>query len=246
MELFAAASGDHSPLHTDPAFARQTSFGECIVYGGLETIAMLGVLSGEALAGARNVRSFFPGAVTLGAPCLAQSRCRPERPDEWEVRLRDAGRLLARVTVSAEDRAPGVGDHGELLAHARGNGGARSPAVSSGIPNQGWESQGPYRPGPELHALADRFGARTLEGRLLEGIAWASNVVGASITGFDGLCAAVTLVAGSGQGEARSQWIRVRDHDERTDRILVEGILLDSADAPRCVGLIECFPVRTG
>jgi NAD(P)-dependent dehydrogenase (short-subunit alcohol dehydrogenase family) len=243
MELFAAASGDHSRLHTDPAFARRTSYGECIVYGGLETIAMLGVLADETLTRIRSVRSIFPGAVIPGAAYVARAQSRGEDPGEWEVRLTGRGKLLARVTVSTADGAQGIPDRAALLARARGKGADRQPVQVSGIPARGWATAGAYRPGPELQALADRFGAGALDPRLLEGIAWASNVVGASIPGFDGLCASVALAAeGRDQGEAGAQWIRVRDYDERTDRILVEGVLHDGAGGPRCAGVIECFP----
>ena len=44
MAAFAQGSGDLSPLHTDPAFARTTIYGDCIVYGGLMTLALLGTL----------------------------------------------------------------------------------------------------------------------------------------------------------------------------------------------------------
>ena len=35
VELFAAVSGDHNPLHLDPEYAKQTQFGECIGHGML-------------------------------------------------------------------------------------------------------------------------------------------------------------------------------------------------------------------
>ncbi len=33
IRLFAAASGDHNPLHLDPDYAAGTQFGECIAHG---------------------------------------------------------------------------------------------------------------------------------------------------------------------------------------------------------------------
>ena len=35
VELFAAVSGDHNPVHLDPEYAATTQFGECIAHGML-------------------------------------------------------------------------------------------------------------------------------------------------------------------------------------------------------------------
>jgi 3-hydroxybutyryl-CoA dehydratase len=35
IETFARVTGDTNPLHTDPAYARKTRFGECIAHGML-------------------------------------------------------------------------------------------------------------------------------------------------------------------------------------------------------------------
>ncbi len=43
LALFAAASGDHNPLHLDPAFARQAGFERPVVHGML-TMALAGRL----------------------------------------------------------------------------------------------------------------------------------------------------------------------------------------------------------
>jgi NAD(P)-dependent dehydrogenase (short-subunit alcohol dehydrogenase family) len=187
----------------------------------------------------RSVRSVFPGPVLPGAQCIARAQSRPGRPDDWEVRLSGRGKVLARLMASAAGEAPGMPDRAQALAGAHTDG-ALEPAPESLV--RGLEITGEYRPGPELRALAARFQIQDMDPALLEGIAWASNVVGMTIPGFDGLCAAVAVVVDpQGQGPVR-QWIRVRDHDTRTDRIVLEGALVDERGLPRCFGLIECFP----
>jgi NAD(P)-dependent dehydrogenase (short-subunit alcohol dehydrogenase family)/acyl dehydratase len=235
MALFAAASGDRSALHTDPAFARRTAFGACIVYGGLLSIGMLGLLPAEALARVRTVRSSFPGPVLPGVTSTARAQSRPGSPDEWEVRLIGRGKTVARIRTSA-DEDPSIGAE---------RGGVSAGAGSlSGHPAWG-EIEAEYRVGPELAELARRFDLESLDPKVLEGIAWASNVVGTTIPDFDGLCAAVTIVAAGPEhdgGTAARQWVRPREYDERTDRLLIDGVVSDQANIARCRGLIECFP----
>jgi NAD(P)-dependent dehydrogenase (short-subunit alcohol dehydrogenase family)/acyl dehydratase len=217
MELFAAASGDHSPVHTDPAFARRTAFGECIVFGGLETIALLGLLPQDARERVRTVRSSFPGPVLPGERLLAQAR-RHADGARWELRLTGRGKVLARVLTDEAFERPR--SHGEAAG----------------------ELSGEYRPGGELGALERRFGTEGLARPLLEGIGWASNVVGTTLPGFDGICTAVALAAGDGAAPAARHRVLVHERDERTDQLLIDGVLSDAAGEPRCFGTIECMP----
>jgi NAD(P)-dependent dehydrogenase (short-subunit alcohol dehydrogenase family) len=236
MEAFAAASGDRSPLHLDPDFGRRTAFGQCIAYGGLETIALLGLLPDEVQSGLRSVRSVFPGAVPVGAPCTARVLTRPDRPGRWELQLHGRGKILARVSVSTADEPAGSERDAPETAG--------DPAPDRSAPTTlapGLELAGAYAPGPALAGLAARFDAGAVMPALLDGIAWASHVVGMSIPGFDGLCAGVTVLAGPGGPPVR-QWLRVRDLDQRTDRMVIEGTLRDETGTARCRGLIECFP----
>ena len=55
LALFAAASGDHNPLHLDPAFARQAGFERPVVHGMLTM----------ALAGRMFTQHFGPGCVRV-------------------------------------------------------------------------------------------------------------------------------------------------------------------------------------
>jgi acyl dehydratase/NAD(P)-dependent dehydrogenase (short-subunit alcohol dehydrogenase family) len=244
MELFAAASGDRSPLHTDPAFARRTSFGECIVYGGLVSIGMLGLLPVEVRARVRSVRSVFTGAVMPGALTTARAQRRRDRPSEWEIRLTGRGKVLARVIASTSDEVPGQLDRADILARAARGAAAPPPEIGGLTP--GRELAGSYRTGSELSELARRFGADGVDPGVLAGIAWASCVVGMTIPDFDGLCAAVTIVSqGLGDGPdavPARRWVRLREYDQRTDRLVIEGLLADEAGSALALGLIECFP----
>jgi acyl dehydratase len=56
IQAFADLTGDHNPLHTDPAFAESTRFGEVVAHGLFGTsvavglIAELGIMTGTVLA----------------------------------------------------------------------------------------------------------------------------------------------------------------------------------------------------
>lgn len=222
MARFAAASGDHSPLHMDPDFARRTAFGERIIHGGLLTLAMLGLIPADELAEVRAIRSTFPGPVLPEQPCLARARRRPGHRAEWEIRLSARGKLLARVATSPRAEPPAGFDAAALAAE-------RPEVIAK-----------PYRPGPELQELARDHGLQQLDPGLLSGVAWASHVVGMSIPDFDGLCAAVTLVtAQPSAADPAGPRVRVRERDRRTGRMVIDGRF----DSPAgIVGVIECFP----
>ena len=56
VEAFAAISGDHNPLHLDPAYAATTPFGECIAHG---------MLTGALISAAIAMQLPGPGSVYL-------------------------------------------------------------------------------------------------------------------------------------------------------------------------------------
>ena len=227
MAAFASASGDHSPLHSDPEFGRRTAFGAPIVYGGLETIALLGLLPEHVQARVRRVRSVFAGPVLIGEAVSATAQARPDREDEWELVLRGRGLVLARVTVGPGAASPA---------------GARRPSSGAvaGAPPVGLQLSGEYADA-SLAGLAGELGAGAVPGAVLDGIAWASHAVGAAISGFHGLCAAVTVDAGAG-GRGATRRLHVVECDERTDRIVIQGGVSDAAGQARCECELECFP----
>jgi acyl dehydratase len=243
MILFAAGSGDSSPLHTDPAFARRTPYGACIVYGGLLSIALLGTLPADVLLEVRSVRSSFPEPVLPGERSLALAARHPSRDGVWEVRLSGRGKLLARM-VADSGREASRAD--ETLARAAASPGSADSSAGRAV-GVGDATTGTYRPGHELVTLGRRFGAETLHPALLDGIGWASYAVGMGMPGFQGLCAAVAVTTANDEVSrdepcARA-WLLVRDHDERTERRLVDGVLSDSSGTPRTVAQVECLPI---
>jgi acyl dehydratase len=225
MVAFTAGSGDASPLHTDRAFARSTIYGDCIVYGGLLSIALLGTLPGEALARVRWARSTFPAPVSTGDELQLRAEEHPARPGVWQAKLTRDGKLLARLIADARRDA------------------ARAAELGEGALAQ------PYRPGPELRELARRHGAGELHPAVLDGIGWASYVVGMGMPRFQGLCAAVDVSTATdtispGDEPAEGLFV-VREDDERTLRRLVDSTLVDAVGAPRTLVRIECFPIAT-
>lgn len=57
IQLFAAVSGDHNPVHLDPEYAATTQFGECIAHG---------MLSGAFISAAIAMELPGPGTIYLG------------------------------------------------------------------------------------------------------------------------------------------------------------------------------------
>ncbi len=57
VQLFAAVSGDHNPVHLDPEYAATTQFGECIAHG---------MLIGAFVSAAIAMELPGPGTIYLG------------------------------------------------------------------------------------------------------------------------------------------------------------------------------------
>jgi acyl dehydratase len=217
MAAFANGSGDLSPLHTDPAFARTTIYGECIVYGGLMTLALLGTLPEEVLSRVRVVRSSFPAPALAGERLVASAAAHPSRPGVWQAKLTREGHLLARLVTAEQASAEGKTAVGETRS---------------------------YSPGDAFVQLADRLGAGALDRAVLEGVGWASYVVGMGMPGFSGLCAAVDVtVHGDASDRCDRGVFEVAVDDPRTRRRLIESALLDRHEAIRSSVRIECFPI---
>ena len=106
----------------------------------------------------------------------------------------------------------------------------------------GYALQGEYATGPEIDALARRLGTGALDPRLLEGLAWASYVVGMQLPGLHSLFAGLTLgVDGEKGTDGSGQTLVIRDHDERTGQLTIDGALAARAGGGRTLAMIQCF-----
>ena len=106
LHAYAGASGDHNPIHVDPAFAATTPFGGTIAHGML-VLAMIGEMMHDALgddwlaAGALKVRFKAPARpgdrVTASAEATGASA--------WAVRCtnqRGESLIEGRATIGVE------------------------------------------------------------------------------------------------------------------------------------------------
>ncbi|HEX5851455.1 MAG TPA: SDR family NAD(P)-dependent oxidoreductase [Solirubrobacteraceae bacterium] len=248
VELFAVASGDRNPLHVDPEFAAGTAFGAPIVHGSLIVIAMLGAIPEQQLSEIRSLRVSFSGALLRDATASLSASALEREPGAWEMRLAARGKTLARVLARAareplESASTLSTSPGERPSAMR-----TAPAESSVSDLSAAHTlRCEYAAGPELTELALRLGAGALDPRLLEGLAWASYVVGMEIPGLHSLFAGLALGADHGardddsSSSSSSGTVVVREHDERTGQLTIDAALARRSRGGRALAAIQCF-----
>ena len=73
VAAFADVSGDHNPLHTDPAYGATTIFGKCIAHGALGYAAATGLANEMGLFLGTDI-AFLGCSLTYPAPLQIGSR----------------------------------------------------------------------------------------------------------------------------------------------------------------------------
>ena len=91
LALFAAASGDHNPLHLDPEVARRAGFDRPVVHGML-TMALAGRLFTQQLGAGcvRRLHTRFAGVALAGDSITLHATLEREEDDLAHYALRGA------------------------------------------------------------------------------------------------------------------------------------------------------------
>jgi len=252
IDLFAEASGDHNPLHVEPELAARSAFGSTVVPGALLAIAMLGTLPDDAARSVRSLRLSFSGPVLPGTTVAVNVGPSTRARGAWELALTGRGKTLVRMRARVA--------RADSVLHQPGDRDARALAAMRTAPAEPSIAElvdAPprfveYRIGDELQRVAARWGAESVAPAVLEGLAWASYVVGMEVPGRHGLFSGLELGVGEEAADGvpapgARQELTVRDYDDRTGQLQIDARLVTAAGTARCVAAIECFElVDTG
>jgi len=99
LAVFAAASGDRNPLHMSQEYARQTPYGQPVVFGCLGAMACLGQIHLPAGLSATSLEAEFLRPTFLGVKYRVETS---EREGKWEAWLFDGSTPTVSISVTAE------------------------------------------------------------------------------------------------------------------------------------------------
>lgn len=146
VELFAAASGDHNPLHVSPGYARATAFGQPIAHGVLAAIAAASALPDRPGATLRRIALEFPRPLLLDHDYAVQVR--EDGPSACSIEVRDGSRPLLRGMLE-------FGPAQAISLHPADDAGLREHPAKHRELARGQAIAGSYA--PELEPLLRRF-----------------------------------------------------------------------------------------
>lgn len=94
LALFAAASGDHNPLHLDATVAQAAGFERPVVHG-MYTMAVIARLFAQACGAGRvrSLRTRFTGSALLGDTLVVEAAL--DEQDDGQARYRVSARTAA-------------------------------------------------------------------------------------------------------------------------------------------------------
>ena len=183
MDLFAAASGDVNPLHVSQEYARQTPFGERVVYGALAVLAVCRDAPARLGYEVASIQAEFRAPLALGVSYLPAVEA---GETETHATLRDGAALLldVRIAFRPEETRSAL-DDGDPV---RGNQVRRTvpAALSLTDLHEGWAQDGAWAPSvTALRRLSERFElARAgVDELAVAALLWSSYVIGMEIPG---------------------------------------------------------------
>lgn len=106
VELFAALSHDHNPLHVDSNYARRTPFGQCVVYGILGALGALRELVQEAPVHIKTLEVKFHRPLFIDTAYKVVSRTDQHGRIEVSLARGDSTKLVVGVEYESARCAP--------------------------------------------------------------------------------------------------------------------------------------------
>lgn len=208
---FAAASGDHSPLHVDEAYGRSTAFGDNLVHGALGALACLAQVQRPHGSVVKELSVEFPNPMFAGVAHAFEGGGTGEAST---VKLVDGRRVAVKLAVRFEPSAP-------RLRWGPGPVFCRPEANAPAALRAGQRVQCRYHVVPDLaRRVLDELGARDRVSEVeVTALALVSYLVGMELPGRQALFAKakISFLANDATGPL-DVTLEVVSFDERFDR----------------------------
>jgi NAD(P)-dependent dehydrogenase (short-subunit alcohol dehydrogenase family) len=184
LNLFSTASHDRNPIHLSPEYARRTSYGQQVVFGGLGAFACLGRVEPPLNCSLSRISLEFPRPMFLHIDYKVTVS--EPSPRTRSVKLFDGSRMLLKACLTFAEGVSAETVWGEL-----GNA-ARQIPVDRGEKEftEGAITRGEYWPDQAaLTELLSRFAIdeRAFGKLQLSALLWSSYVVGMELPGLRSL-----------------------------------------------------------
>lgn len=192
IELFSAASGDRNPLHNSEEYARQTVYGQPVVFGALGAVAALSFIHDDPELRIGNLQAEFLRPMFLGVDYTIRAA---GGGFERSAVIYDGTTEILRVAISLQKAvAPNVSREVQRAAKLFGRREAADRAQDEMVP--GLKVAGAYSIDPEaLDALRDRYGG--VNGSMAyAAVCWSSYLIGMELPGKSALFSRLQLSFG--------------------------------------------------